>query len=706
MSHGATIPTIKQEEIPLGISKSSAGTSTMSTSHGTMIHHGTHRYAYSGKQPQARSRGRTRRRARSLPNAGLGPRLDPRSADTNDSQTSGSLEEMAGYQSLLQGKTHDLSDEYDFNASLDNRQVFQYLKNIPFFSNDVRKTLKRRGMQALGSSDLVAFPHFGLLGVRKNTATRQAERPCPPHNPDEDLIFFNTNAPWSAFICGSQGSGKSHTLACFLENSLLKSSPAGRNPTPLAGVVFHYDRFTSSSTTQLCRAAYLCALGVPVRVLVSPSHLTEMEKLYQGLPGLAENGMKPEVLPLYMKESHLTVASIMSFMTMDGIDKIPLCMEVLCKTLRDIAREKGPGAGLDYLDFTARLERKGFFRMDAGVVSLRLQLIETFLAGRDQSADANDVLDTMFTPAPGTLTIVDLTCPFINEGDACALFAQCLSLFMEKRGECGRIVALDQADRYLTQSGEAERLTKQVASIIRHQTHLATRVMVAAQEPTLSPKLLELFDVTILHHFNSPTWYRTLTEQVASVRLHSEHNAELFQTIASLNTGRALIFSPPGILDVHNDMAVIVRNDIVNLKIRSRLPTDGGERLLSVGMASSAADEVSARDTVARPAAPTCTAESKSSQNKTGSMPSQENILAALRDATVACLGTDARPTLNYRRIRREAGAVLGLDSRYWKSCPRKVQNRAITNEVLKYMEVHNLSTFNGISRRPGDEMG
>ena len=354
---------------------------------------------------------------------------------------------MAGYQSLLQGKTNDFSDEYDFNASLDNRQVFQYLKNIPFFSNDVRKTLNRRGMQALGSLDTVAFPHFGLLGVRKNTAARQAERPCPPNNPDEDLIFFNPNAPWSAFICGSQGSGKSHTLACFLENSLLKSSLAGRNPTPLAGVVFHYDRFTSSSTTQLCGAAYLCALGVPVRVLVSPSHVTEMEKMYEGLPGLTENGMKPEVLPLYIKESHLKVTSIMSFMTMDGIDKFPLCMEVLCKTLRDIAREKGQGAALDYLDFTARLDKNGFYRMDTGVVGLRLQLIETFLAGRDQSADANDVLDAMFTPAPGTLTIVDLTCPFINEGDACALFALCLSLFMEKRGECGRIVALDQADR-------------------------------------------------------------------------------------------------------------------------------------------------------------------------------------------------------------------------------------------------------------------
>lgn len=41
---------------------------------------------------------------------------------------------------------------------------------------------------------------------------------------EDPRVFFNISAPSSAFICGSQGSGKSHTLSCLLENCLLKSN--------------------------------------------------------------------------------------------------------------------------------------------------------------------------------------------------------------------------------------------------------------------------------------------------------------------------------------------------------------------------------------------------------------------------------------------------------------------------------------------------
>jgi hypothetical protein len=40
---------------------------------------------------------------------------------------------------------------------------------------------------------------------------------------DDPRLFFNISAPSSAFICGSQGSGKSHTLSCLLENCLMVS---------------------------------------------------------------------------------------------------------------------------------------------------------------------------------------------------------------------------------------------------------------------------------------------------------------------------------------------------------------------------------------------------------------------------------------------------------------------------------------------------
>jgi hypothetical protein len=34
-------------------------------------------------------------------------------------------------------------------------------------------------------------------------------------------VLLNTDSPWSAFLCGSQGSRKSHALSCMLENCFL-----------------------------------------------------------------------------------------------------------------------------------------------------------------------------------------------------------------------------------------------------------------------------------------------------------------------------------------------------------------------------------------------------------------------------------------------------------------------------------------------------
>lgn len=68
---------------------------------------------------------------------------------------------------------------------------------------------------------------------------------------EDNRLFININAPWSAFICGSQGSGKSHTVSCMLEVALLPSK-LGKLPRPLAGMVFHYDKFTGFSSSQIC----------------------------------------------------------------------------------------------------------------------------------------------------------------------------------------------------------------------------------------------------------------------------------------------------------------------------------------------------------------------------------------------------------------------------------------------------------------------
>lgn len=86
-------------------------------------------------------------------------------------------------------------------------------------------------------------------------------------------VFFNIAAPSSAFICGSQGSGKSHTLCCLLENCLMKSDVSTLYK-PLAGLIFYYDSFTSDVRGTPCEAAYLASnTKIKVRILCSPTNL-------------------------------------------------------------------------------------------------------------------------------------------------------------------------------------------------------------------------------------------------------------------------------------------------------------------------------------------------------------------------------------------------------------------------------------------------
>lgn len=123
--------------------------------------------------------------------------------------------------------------------------------------------------------DKPKIPQFGLLaGSRPLLQDLRPKRASPIASLDKDpRLLFNVSHPSSVFICGSQGSGKSHTLSCLLENCLIPSK-AGRLPNPLTGLVFHYDTFISDTVGSPCEAAFLSSHpDVHVRVLCSPTNI-------------------------------------------------------------------------------------------------------------------------------------------------------------------------------------------------------------------------------------------------------------------------------------------------------------------------------------------------------------------------------------------------------------------------------------------------
>ena len=89
---------------------------------------------------------------------------------------------------------------------------------------------------------------------------------------------------------------------------------------------------------------------------------------------------------------------------------------------------------------------------------------------------------------------------------------------------------------------EAEKLTDQLVSVMSKQQQLGIHTIVATQEPTLDLRLLNLFDVKIVHRFNSPAGIRLLQDNLTGPAVSPEQ--DLFRDAVCLQTDQALIFCP------------------------------------------------------------------------------------------------------------------------------------------------------------------
>lgn len=510
------------------------------------------------------------------------------------------------------------------------------LKTTPLFSASV---LKRAAATDRSTSSRL-LPQYGLIakileeydhrdieqqnsGNDDGKATNvglSSDFPSPYVHKGDLRLFLNINAPWSTFICDSQGSGKSHTLSCMLESSLLPSQ-LGPLGAPLAGMVFHYDKFTGFSSSQICEAAYLCSTGIPVRVLVSASSFHKMKRIYENLPGVP-NDKRPVVMPLFLKEEQLNVERMMKLMAIEDEGRTALYMEIVCRILRSMALRNPDNPGLNYQEFKRRLDLENFNPAQAAMVTMRLGLLESFMywpdvaqkprneakpsfqdsrKGKLEERSWEDKQDqkwraqlgkaTTWSFAPGSLTIIDLSCPFVDESAACAMFNICLALFLEEGANTGRMIVLDEAHKFMTGTDSGNVFTESLLSVIRQQRHLAARVIIATQEPTISPALLDLSSMTIVHRFTSPEWLKALSAHLAAAsgagmeEESAKRNLQrILKRIVTLEAGQALLFSPSAMLTPENGEGLQMRKlglQYVKVRVRKRLTADGGRSILA-----------------------------------------------------------------------------------------------------------------------------
>lgn len=127
----------------------------------------------------------------------------------------------------------------------------------------------------------------------------------------------------------------------------------------------------------------------------------------------------------------------------------------------------------------------------------------------------------------------------------------------------------------------------------------------STQEPTLAPGLLDLCNVSIVHRFNSPAWYKVLQGHLAGARLYNDHgDAELFEMIVGLQTGEALIFCPSALFDIRSGEVHRLKDAFIRAKIRSRVTTDGGKSILASDQMQIVDTEAPALEELIRPFVP------------------------------------------------------------------------------------------------------
>ena len=138
----------------------------------------------------------------------------------------------------------------------------------------------------------------------------------------------------------------------------------------------------------------------------------------------------------------------------------------------------------------------------------------------------------------------------------------------------------------MTAGDSAQAFTETLLQVIRQQRHLAARVIIATQEPTISPKLLDLCSMTIVHRFTSPEWMTALKSHLAGVSEYSDTTKrsvkEVFDLVLQLDVGEALLFSPTAMMEIENGRVQRLGTEFIKMRTRKRVTKDGGKSVMGI----------------------------------------------------------------------------------------------------------------------------
>lgn len=301
------------------------------------------------------------------------------------------------------------------NADATMEGVMRDIKHAPLLSAPV---------VAQHVKDLV--PQFGFIGNHWDEAGHAVK------------LFYNINVPLSAFICGVQGSGKSHTTACLLENALVPSKNLGRLEAPASALVFSYGSwstggagFSVSEAVHLSRARpdYPGQNVQRITVLVS-AHNGAIRSCYE------DPSRNIRVIPFRLNARALDITGLRALMGI-GDKSPPLYMGQVEMVLMKMSSTSKDGR-LDYKLFTKEVKRIDLNDAQSQALKQRLAMLESFLDLDGKAAEPEFL--------PGEMIIMDLSDSFMSSSTACVLFKLGLDRFLESPVK-SKMVVLDEAHK-------------------------------------------------------------------------------------------------------------------------------------------------------------------------------------------------------------------------------------------------------------------
>lgn len=422
----------------------------------------------------------------------------------------------------------------------------------------------------------------GYLGVRV------FEDECDDFEEIEEMrthVFLNTNDPFCAIVMGIQGSGKSHTTNVILENCLLpcelpRTMPIVQLSQPMAALVLHYDESDRSicEAIGLSRSAFELSPtaeavdGSPpcvnrVVVLVSPSYYEQRKRFYAKIdnctvhPLLFSWPLAADQLKILMRIGDDTSA------------QQPLYVSVVLNYLRRLQRiDKMPS----YQQFLSDTRRMFENSNQSGPLAQRLQLVNSFIKESKENAmlvDQHQSLADLFRK-PGMLVIADLTDPMLPREDSTNIFHVLLNQFRQLRLPFGKVVALDEAHKYL--EGTNSGLAGAIVTTVRLMRHEGIRILISTQSPLCLPsELFELVSFAVLHCTHSAGWLKYLAPKIPI-------SANDINRVRNLDRGDALLFATATDFPEELYSQDSAKSSTFPIRFRQRLTVDYGSSLLNV----------------------------------------------------------------------------------------------------------------------------